>query len=161
MFGTVGNAGRQLLYIPTAGSDPLVSFDSAASQAQFDALVNTLGLEKYRGRVVPKNSQTSPDFFKVDLHLSQEIPTFVGGSKIELFADVENFLNLLNKNWSSLRQVSFPYTASIVTVTCAAGGTAANPNCTQYQYSRVTDPTLTLSSRQSLYQFRLGARVRF
>lgn len=161
VFGTVGNAGRQLLYIPTAGSDPLVSFDSAASQAQFDALVNTLGLEKYRGRVVPKNSQTSPHFFKVDLHLSQEIPTFVGGSKIELFADVENFLNLLNKNWSSLRQVSFPYTASIVTVTCAAGGTATNPNCTQYQYSRVTDPTLTLSSRQSLYQFRLGARVRF
>jgi outer membrane receptor for ferrienterochelin and colicin len=161
VFGTVGNAGRQLLYIPTAGNDPLVSFDSAASQAAFDALVGTLGLEKYRGRVVPKNSQTSPHFFKVDLHLSQEIPTFVGGSRIELFADVENFLNLLNKNWSSLRQVSFPYTASIVTVTCAAGGTAANPNCTKYQYSRVTDPTLTLSSRQSLYQFRLGARVRF
>ena len=158
VYGTVGNGGRVLLYVPTAGSDPLVTFDSAASQAAFDALVTKLNLGKYRGKVVPKNSQTSPHFFKVDLHLAQEIPTFVGGSRIELFADVENFLNLLNKNWSSLRQVSFPYTASIVTVNCAA--TSGN-NCTQYQYSRVTDPTLTLSSRQSLYQIRVGARVRF
>ena len=158
VYGTVGNGGRVLLYVPTAGSDPLVTFDSAASQAAFDALVTKLNLGKYRGKVVPKNTQTSPHFFKVDLHLSQEIPTFVGGSRIELFADVENFLNLLNKNWSSLRQVSFPYTASIVTVNCAA--TSGN-NCTQYQYSRVTDPTLTLSSRQSLYQIRVGARVRF
>ena len=158
VYGTVVNGGRVLLYVPTAGSDPLVTFDSAASQAAFDALVTKLNLGKYRGKVVPKNTQTSPHFFKVDLHLSQEIPTFVGGSRIELFADVENFLNLLNKNWSSLRQVSFPYTASIVTVNCAA--TSGN-NCTQYQYSRVTDPTLTLSSRQSLYQIRVGARVRF
>ena len=135
-----------------------MTFDSAASQAQFDALVSTLGLEKYRGRIVPKNSQRSPHFFKVDLHLSQEVPTFVGGGHIELFADVENFLNLINKNWSSLRQVSFPYTASIVTVECA---TTSGNNCTQYRYSRVTDPSLTLSTRVSLYQIRLGARVRF
>jgi hypothetical protein len=158
VYGTVGVGGRVLLYVPTAGSDPLVTFDSAASQAAFDSLVTRLGLDKYRGKVVPKNSQTSPHFFKVDLHLSQEVPTFVGGGHIELFADVENFLNLLNKNWSSLRQVSFAYTSAIVTVTC--NQTSGN-NCTQYQYSRVTDPTLTLSTRQSLYQFRLGARVRF
>lgn len=158
VYGTVGNGGRVLLYIPTAGSDPLVTFDSAASQAAFDALVGRLGLDKYRGKVVPKNSQTSPHFFKVDLHAAQEIPTFVGHSRVEVFADVENFLNLINHNWSSLRQVAFPYTASIVTVTCSQ--TSGN-NCTQYQYSRVTDPTLTFSTRQSLYQIRVGARVRF
>ena len=157
VWGTVGNGGRVLLYVPTA-NDPLVSFDSAASQAAFNDLITRLGLEKYRGRVVPKNSQTSPHFFKVDLHLAQEIPTVVTPAKIELFADVENLLNLINHNWSSLRQVSFPYTASIVDVACAA---TSGGNCTKYQYSRVNSPFLTLSTRQSFYQIRVGARVRF
>ena len=158
VYGSVGVGGRPLLYIPTAGTDPKVVFDSAASQAAFDALVTRLNLDKYRGQIVPKNSQRSPHFFKVDLHLSQEIPTFVGKGKVELFGDIENFGNFINKNWGALRQVSFPYTASIVTVECA---TTAGNNCTQYRYSRVTDPTLTLSTRVSLYQIRIGARVKF
>ena len=168
VYGTVGNGGRVLLYVPTA-NDPRVVFGptvvnnvvtetAAQAEARFNALVTSLGLDKYRGKVVPKNSQRSPHFFKVDLHASQEIPTFVNGAKIELFADVENFLNLLDKDWSSLRQVVFPYTSSIVTVECA---TMSGANCTQYRYSRVTDPTLTLSTKQSLYQIRVGARVRF
>jgi hypothetical protein len=158
VYGTVGNGGRVLLYIPTGPNDPLVTFDSTASEAAFNSLVSQLGLDRYRGKVVPKNSQTSPHFFKVDLHLAQDVPTFVGGSKIQLFADVENLLNMINRNWSSLRQVSFPYTASIVTVTCSQ---TSGSNCTQYQYSRVTDPNLTLSTRQSFYQIRVGARLSF
>ena len=82
----------------------------------------------------------------------------VGHSRIQLFADVENLLNLLNRDWSSLRQVSFPYTAAIATVTCSQ---TSGSNCTQYQYSRVTDPALTLSTRQSFYQIRVGARISF
>jgi hypothetical protein len=173
VYGTIGNLGRQLLYVPTAG-DPLVSFNSAASEAAFNTLVTQLGLEKYRGRIVPKNSQTSPHFFKIDLHLAQEIPTVVTPAKVELFADVENVLNLINHNWSSLRQVVFPYTASLVNVQCltqavATGTTptaaqiAANSGqaCAQYRYSNVAAPNLSLSTRQSFYQIRVGARVRF
>ena len=157
-----------LLYVPTA-NDPRVVFGptvvnnvttvtAAQAEAQFNDLVDELGLDKYRGSVVPKNSQTSPDFFKVDLHLSQEIPAYVGGSKIKLFADFENVLNMLNKNWGSLRQVSFPYTAPLVTVECAV---SSGNNCTQYRYSQVTEPNLTLSGRQSLWQLRAGARFSF
>lgn len=165
IFGTVGNLNRQLLYVPTIG-DSKVVFDSAASETAFNALVTDLGLEKYRGRIVPKNSQDSPDFFKVDLHFSQEIPGFFGDSKFELFADLENFLNLLDSDWGSLRQVGFPYTASIVDVNClqtAGGATTTSPTqaCAQYRYSAVTAPNETLSSRQSLYQFRVGARFKF
>lgn len=173
VYGTVGNLGRQLLYVPTA-SDPRVSFDSAASQTAFNNLVSQLGLEKYRGRILPKNSETSPHFFKVDLHLAQEIPTIVTPAKVELFADVENVLNLINHNWSSLRQVVFPYTASVVNVQClnqqVATGTApgagvvntsSTQTCAQYRYSNVTRPNLVLSTRQSFYQIRVGARIRF
>jgi hypothetical protein len=174
VFGTVGTGGRHLLYIPTAGGDPRVSFDTVASETAFNNLVSSLGLEKYRGRVVPKNSQRAPDFFKVDLSVSQEIPLFIGKSKLKLFADIENVLNLIDSDWGALRQVAFPQTASLATVQClsvaaptgtapAAGTTNTNStqNCVQYRYSAVTAPNVDLVGRQSLYGIRVGAKISF
>ncbi len=171
VLGTIGNGGRALLYVPTA-NDPRVSFDSAATQAAFDAYVD--GHNLTRGAIVSKNSETSPDFFKVDLHLSQQIPTFVGHSRIELFADVENFLNLINSNWSSLRQVAFPQTASLVRVQClstpvqtgtaptaAQVNTSSSNSCVQYRYSSFLAPNEALVTRPSLYQIRVGIRFEF
>ncbi|HEY0113213.1 MAG TPA: TonB-dependent receptor [Allosphingosinicella sp.] len=172
VYGTVGNGSRGLLYVPTTG-DSKVSFDTAASEAAFNSLVTQLGLEKYRGRILPKNTQNSPDFFRVDLRVTQDIPVF-GFGKIKLFGDLENVLNFLDSDWGALRQVSFPQTASIVDVQClsvatptgtapATGvvNTAPSQNCAQYRYSAVTPPVLTTVSRQSLYQFRIGARFEF
>jgi hypothetical protein len=158
VFGTVGNGGRHLLYVPNAGTDALVEFDTAASKATFDTLVTTLGLEKYRGKVVSKNSQRSPNFFKVDLHFSQELPAGLKGTKLKLFADIENVLNMIDSDWGSLRQVGFPYTASLVRVACAA--TTGN-NCTKYRYSNVLAPNEALVTRQSLYGIRVGVRFSF
>ncbi|PKB19455.1 carboxypeptidase family protein [Novosphingobium kunmingense] len=188
VYGTVGNLGNMLLYVPTAGGDPKVSFDTAASETAFNNLVTTLGLDKYRGKIVPKNSQTSPNFFKIDMHFGQEIPLpVVNGAKFELFADIENVLNLINKDWGALRQFPFPYNAAIASVSClttaqstgqavvAVGTSAANnPNglpavqatlptqgCAQYRYSQVTTPNVLLQARQSLYGIRVGARIKF
>lgn len=159
VFGTVGNLGNMLLYVPTGTTDPLVEFDSPTSAAAFDALVGQLGLGKYRGKIVSKNSQTSPDFFKVDLHFGQELPLpLLSGGKFELFADIENVLNLLNKDWGSLRQVQFPYNAALVRVACAA---TSGTNCTKYRYSNVLAPNEVLQTRQSLYGIRVGARIKF
>lgn len=167
VFGTVGNGGRVLAYIPTL-NDPKVVFASstvngvtqtaAQAEALFNSIVDREGLGKFRGKVISKNSQTSPDFFKVDLHLSQDIPTSLGESRVRVFADIENVLNMINKNWGSLRQVSFPYTAAIATVECVS---VVSNNCTQYRYSRVEDVNKTLNARQSLYGIRLGVRFDF
>jgi hypothetical protein len=125
-FGTVGNLGAMLLYVPTT-TDTKVSFDSVASETAFNGLVTSLGIDKYRGKIIAKNTQTSPRFFKLDMHLSQEVP-LVKGSKLELFADIENVLNLIDSDWGSLRQVEFPYNAPLVRVAClntaVATGTA-------------------------------------
>lgn len=174
VFGTVGNLGNMLLYVPTVG-DSKVSFDSAASETSFNNLVTSLGLEKYRGKIISKDSQTSPDFFKIDLHFGQELPVpMVQGIKLELFADVENVLNMINKDWSSLRQVQFPYNAALVRVAClstatptgtapASGVTNTAPNqaCAQYRYSSVQAPNEVLQTRQSLYGIRVGVKVKF
>ncbi|MGL5838250.1 MAG: TonB-dependent receptor [Sphingorhabdus sp.] len=183
VFGVVGTGGRNLLYVPTSG-DTRVSFDTAASETAFNALVSNLGLEKFRGKILPKNSQTSPDFFKVDLSVSQELPLFVGNAKVRLFADVENILNFIDSDWGALRQVAFPYAATVVNVQCIGAGTppptgvapgSAIPGggtyaplvtspaqaCQQYRYSNVVNPNVDLVSRQSLYGIRVGVKISF
>ena len=125
------------------------------------------------GQIAPKNIARSRAFTRIDLHLEQEIPTFVGNSRITLFGDIENLPNLLNKNWGGLRQLGFPYTSSVVQVQClnAAGvqltgaiGTATNPagGCAQYRYLSYRAPsTGTVSTANSLYLIRVGARFKF
>ena len=172
-FGTVGNLGNMLLYVPTVG-DTRVTFDNVASETAFNSLVTSLGLEKYRGKIVPKNSQTSPDFFKIDLHVGQELPLpLVEGGKFEVFADIENVLNMINKDWGSLRQVQFPYNSTLVRVNCLTTNSTVTPtgtagvnatllqNCAQYRYSNVLAPNEVLQTRQSLYGIRVGARIKF
>ncbi len=173
VFGTVGTSGNPLIYVPTTG-DSKVSFATTTDATNFESLITRFGLDKYRGSILPKNTQTSPDFFKVDLNVSQELPLFVGNAKIRLFADVENVLNLIDSDWGALRQVPFSYTAGVATVQClsvatatgttpAAGvvNTATTQSCAQYRYSGVRDPNINLVTRQSLYGIRVGVKVTF
>ena len=177
IFGNTGTGQRYLLYVPTGLNDPLVSYDNQTTAANLDALINSTGLAKYRGQVAPRNAFNSKWFTRLDLHFSQEVPTGVGNSRVTLFADIENFTNLLNRNWGQIAEYSFPYTIPAARVSClttpvatgtapVAGQTAANSGqaCAQYRY---TAPSATpasqqvVSTRQSLYQIRIGARISF
>ena len=110
---------------------------------------------------------TSPGAWKIDLHIDQEIPTFIGGSRIKLFADIENFLNLLDDDLGVQRQVIFPYFSPAVNVQCVDGSgvinTSSTQTCAQYRYSSFADPNISVQnqSRQSLWQVRIGARFEF
>ena len=183
VFGTIGSGSRYLLYVPTGISDPKVSYANATIAQQFDSFIESSGLAKYRGTVAPRNAFNSKWFTRVDLHLAQEIPAFLTErSRFTLFADVENFTNLLNKKWGQIREYAFPYAPSPVTVSClttpvatgiAATGAqvAANASqaCAQYRYDANTKdaagnfvaPSDTIYSRQSLYTIRIGARFSF
>lgn len=185
VFGTVGSGSRYLLYVPTGPNDPKVQFANTNIAQQFDAFIDASGLAKYRGMIAPRNAFTSKWITKVDLHFSQELPTFVGHSRFTLFADVENFTNLLNKNWGQIREYAFPYAVSPVTVACLTtsgnvtpapgviptGTAAANAGqaCAQYRYDanqkdsagNFVAPTDTIYPKQSLYTIRIGARISF
>jgi hypothetical protein len=161
VFGTVGSNSHYLFYVPTGINDPKVTYSSDAVAQQINDLINGGGLSKYRGRVAPRNAFHSPWFTRLDLHLEQEIPTFVGKSRISLFADIENFTNLLNKNWGQQLRASFPYYKTVTQVSCVAAG--AN-SCDHYLYTSfnpqnsVQDQLINLPS---LYSIRIGARVTF
>lgn len=171
VFGTVGSGSRYLLYVPKIGGDPLVSYDSNATQAAFENFIKNSGLEKYQGKIAPRNKFNSKWFTRFDLHLAQEIPTGLGDSKVTLFADIENFTNLINKKWGQIREYAFPYTSAPIRVACLttpgnANGqgtkaTSSSQPCAQYQYSSFTQPTDTIYSSQSLYAIRVGVRFSF
>ncbi|RSU67016.1 TonB-dependent receptor [Sphingomonas sp. S-NIH.Pt1_0416] len=174
IFGTTGGTSRYLLYVPTGIDDARVSYDTVQTRDTLNALINATGLNKYRGQIAPRNAFNSKWFTKIDLHLAQEIPTGLGASRIQVFLDVENFANLLNKKWGQLRQYSFPYTIAAVRAQCltapVATGTAAgsavatntSQGCAQYRYlAPNSTPTDTISSQESLYQIRIGARFSF
>ncbi len=189
VFGTTGNSNRYLLYVPTSTTDPLVSYDSATTQAALDTLINSTKLSKYRGLIAPKNIARSRANTRIDLHVEQEIPTFVGKSRITLFGDIENLPNLINHDWGGVTQIAFPQTATIVNVQCLAVAVATGTpvavipttgivnatlptpavvntlptqTCAQYRYSAPqAAATQNTTSAQSLYLIRIGARFKF
>jgi hypothetical protein len=184
VFGTIGTGTRYLMYVPTGVNDPLVSYDTAANAAAINAYIDKVGLGKYRGKIAPRNAFNSKWFTRMDLHLAQEVPTGLGSSRVTLFADVENFTNLISKKWGQIREYAFPYTVSPVTVTCltravptgtaTTGATTSNSGttpgaCTQYRYvpnstgagGSFVEPSDTIYSRQSLYAIRVGAKFSF
>jgi hypothetical protein len=172
--GTGGN--RYLMYVPTV-DDAKVSYSSAAVRDAVNAFIDASGLAKYRGKVAPRNAFHSKWFTRLDLHVAQEIPTFVGGSRVTIFADIENFTNFINKNWGQQREYVFPYNAAVVRVQClttpgnadGAGTVAATAGqaCAQYRYSPAgggatfTAPVDQVYVNQSLYSIRVGARFSF
>ena len=187
VFGTLSNTDRYLLYVPTSTTDPLVSYDSTATQTALDTLINNTALKDYRGKIAAKNIARSRVNTRIDLHLEQELPTGIGGSRVSVFADISNLPNLINHNWGGLRQLGFPQTAAVVQVQCLSapvatgtgvaniGATAAqNPTgaptvvntvptqtCAQYRYSTATQPAEATVFNNSLYAVRLGARFTF
>jgi hypothetical protein len=174
VFGVTGRDDRFLLYVPQSGSDALVSFDSAATQASLETLINNTKLKNFRGKIAPRNIARARAYTRIDLHLEQEIPLPLG-TKISVFGDIENLPNLLNKDWGGFRQVVFPYVEDTVRVQCLSAAvptgtapTAAQINssstqpCVQYRYSNFIEPNeKNIENRPSLYLIRVGARFSF
>ena len=188
VFGTVGTNNRYLMYVPVVGGDPRVSYLTSSILNSAGTAVSVTGIDQqgflnfiqnselnaYQGQIAPKNIGRSPRFNKLDLSVRQEIP-FVFGGKMEVFADIENVLNLINSDWGTLRQPGFPYMVNIANVRCAGfPTTGASPStpCTQYQLvgaraGTVANPVPAFQAPQlttfnaSLWGIRIGARVKF
>ncbi|MBV8970931.1 MAG: TonB-dependent receptor, partial [Sphingomonadaceae bacterium] len=173
VFGTIGQSGQVLLYVPTGPNDPIVTYDSTATRDSLDGLINATQLKNYRGQVAAKNIARARANTQLDLHLEQELPTFVGRSRFAVFADIQNFPNLINKNWGGLYQIG-SQNATVVQVTCLStplaigapipagvANTTSTQPCAQYRYSNYVSPTEQVNITQSLYLIRIGARFKF
>lgn len=57
-----------------------------------------------------RNQFTSPNWTKVDLRISQELPGFRADDRTEVFMVIDNLTNLINSNWGVLERPVFPGT---------------------------------------------------
>ena len=99
-----GLAGNDLMYIPNPGE---VVFTNPAEAEIFAQLVSQYGLDRYAGGVVPRNEDTAPWVHNFDMRISQELPGFFAGNKAEIWLDLLNVGNLLNKDWGQIDEVGF------------------------------------------------------
>jgi hypothetical protein len=162
VFGVTGTNNRYNIYVPNVSSptaDPRVVYAAGFDFTGFQNFIQNSELNKYQGQIAPKNIGKSPRYNKLDLSLRQEVP-FVFGGKLELLADFENVLNLLDSDWGTIKQVAFPYYGTLANVTCS------NTACSTYTYANragttFAPPAEAVNLNGSLWGIRLGARVRF
>jgi outer membrane receptor for ferrienterochelin and colicin len=170
VFGVTKTA--QALYVPDLNNVQglkagLVYFATQADLDNFTRYAKNFGL--HQGQLESKYSHSNAPLGRVDLSMSQELPTFIQGHKIRVQADIRNLLNLLNHNWGRVDEyvdASGTSMIKLANVQCAdaAGNaqTAASAVCTNYRYSQV--PTsLPKQNNQflSLWYAQISLRYEF
>jgi len=142
---------RQLFYVPNNGAE--VGLNSA-DWAKLDAFIKTSGLDKYRGKIAPRNGANDPWLSRLDFKFSQEIPGLLDGHKGVFTFDIQNLTNLLNNKWGRYRSTSFHFVKPLADVAIDANG--------NYTYSKITIPgDASLRTLPSLWKIRLGVKYDF
>ncbi|MDP3071005.1 MAG: TonB-dependent receptor [Opitutaceae bacterium] len=153
---------NDLLYVPTGPTDPKVRWINTAERDAFFAFAAASGLNKYAGTVAPRNSQASPWQQTVDLTIRQQIP-IAGRARAEIYLELVNLANLLDKDWGIVEEVPFAYRRQVAG---AIFDPAANGGQGQYAYvfnSNTLDgvPVVAGDNTTSRWQAKIGVRVRF
>ena len=107
---------NDLFYVPSGPGDVVFGTlaangvstpDAAMESAFFDYLANNPQLARYAGQVTPKNAGRAGFVNTFDVRISQELPGFFDGHKSEIWLDIVNVGNLLNKDWGHIYDYGF------------------------------------------------------
>ena len=148
--------GNDLLYIPKGPGDVL--FGSPEEEAAFwDFVYGNEYLNSHRGQVAERNGATSPWVNQFDVRISQELPGFWEGHKSEIWLDILNVGNLLNKDWGQIEEVGFPFGRGVVEY----GG--IDPATGKYVYRFNTPDGLRIYDDRGIsrWSLQVGFRYKF
>lgn len=111
-----GRTTNDLFYVPKGPGDVLFgslsstgafTANPALEKQFFDWLAQNPQLAKYAGSYAPANGFRSSWINTFDLHVSQQLPGFFKGHKSEVWVDIQNVGNLLNKKWGRIYDYGF------------------------------------------------------
>ncbi len=139
---------RMLFYVPKGdGSDVTLN---GIDPDHFEAFLKRRGLDKYRGRIAPRNAFIGTWVNKMDMRVSQDLPSYGENTRTRFVFDIENLPNLVNKKWGQVRQIrSEGFTPAVDVDYDAATG--------RYIYSKLQDKdpeTVRLS--ESVWRMQLA-----
>jgi len=99
-----GISTNDLFYVPTDASD--ITLANPADFARLDAFIEGEEcLASQRGQIMERNSCRNPWQSFINVRLGKNIRTF-RTQRMEITADVFNFLNLINGDWGLVRQTN-------------------------------------------------------
>ncbi len=170
-YGFTGDAngdgiqGNDLFYVPLDGEVTFTASSSAADIAAFQAYIDSQdSLSASRGSVAHRNGARSPYINQFDLRITQAIPAGFG-NRAEIFLDVQNIGNWINKDWGHIDEVGFPYNLGVARMAGVSGGRYVYDVST---YVNETTGALTLPSTgradgvgQSRWSAQVGVRYEF
>lgn len=111
-----GRSANDLFYVPAGPGDVLFGSLSSggvftpnptAEKAFFDWLAQNPQLARYAGTYAPQNAGRASWVNTFDLRFTQQLPGFFKGHKSEIWVDIQNFGNLLNKDWGHIYDYGF------------------------------------------------------
>lgn len=169
---SASGTNNALLYVPSGPNDPNVVYadavmringvntvtqTAAEAQAGLDSYINSNKcVADARGRTITRNSCNNSYFYDLDLRFSQEIPgpaSFFGvKDRIKLYADFDNFLNLLSSKANIFRNRD--YQVPVIGTAVDAQGRYVLSN-----FSPRNDQTVQTSS--SLWRIQVGVSYEF
>jgi len=119
-----GNVGNDLLYVPKDAND--ITLSNPADWDRLNAFIaSEKCLREQRGRIMERNSCRNPWQKFVDLRLGKVIPT-MSGQRLEVTADIFNFLNLVDRDWGYNRETAPNEEVNILTLGTGALGSYDN-----------------------------------
>lgn len=152
-----GASGNDQLFVPQNYSDVVWKGAGAPTEAQWNTFLSTTGLDKYRGRVAPRNALDAPWIHSLDFHYDVTLPIKV--VQAQLTFDVLNLINLVDHNAGLLRYVNFQtYTALNYSGIDAATG---KPIYTVNSGALNEGRQYSTNDLRSRYQLKWGARLSF
>jgi hypothetical protein len=149
---------NDLLFVPVSADQVIIK---NGTWDQLNAYLSSDPAAKdHRGEINPRNSARAPWQNQLDFRYALNIP-FGGSRRVEVTADVFNFLNLLNKNWGWQYWAAFPGIANPITY----GGIDATTKKEIFDLSFLNGTsylgTFQRDSLRSAWQAQLGLRFRF
>ena len=110
-----GRNGNDLFYVPNRGEvlfgsltdKGVFTADSEMEKNFFDWLAANPDLAKYTGQVAPANKFRTGWINTFDIRISQQLPGFVKSHKSEIWVDIQNVGNMLNKKWGNIYDYGF------------------------------------------------------
>lgn len=98
-----------LPYIPSGADDANVDWDNSISWEELEMLLTNADIDiRDEGYILGRNTHYQPWVTKVDLSIQQELPGFLPEHKGTLYFTIDNFANLLNKDWGIERRLRYP-----------------------------------------------------
>ncbi|OOW70636.1 Oar protein [Xanthomonas axonopodis pv. martyniicola] len=147
---------NDLLYIPAARGDVL--FRNAAEENAFWNYVNNdQYLSTHKGQVAGRNAVRNSWVNQFDLHIEQELPGFFDGNKAQIWVDVMNVGNLLNKKWGRVDEYAFPGFKGVAEY----GGIDAATGKYVYRFNQPDAATIYDDKGISRWALQLGFRYQF